>query len=77
LAILTEKIEEFLRIFNDSQEMFLNIQQFYQNSSNKKISELARDILSNLNGITPKKQIIKNETNQTNISVRNSLINYV
>lgn len=51
LAILNEKIEELFQYFKESQDIFVYTAQFYQNSSNKKISELAREILSILNGI--------------------------
>ena len=67
VSILNEKIEDLFQFFTESQDIFTIIHQFYLNSSNRKIAELSKEILSILNG--GKKQV-KPESNSINVRKR-------
>jgi hypothetical protein len=71
IAILNEKIEELFQFFNESQDIFVYISQFYQNTSNKKISELAKEIIALLNGVKKQPNITTNLNKENNLTNSN------
>jgi hypothetical protein len=66
IAIIQEKIEGFTEFFNENQDVFTQIHQFY--NGNKKILELTNEIVTELNGGKIKKREEINLLGDNNIS---------